>query len=158
MNQSFDLSLDKIHLSNLAASLQREWLCTGGNGCYASSTVAGCHTRKYHGLYVAPQPFLGQDNYVMLAQMQETVRQHGKAFHLGVTRYGDVYEPKGHKYLEKFTLGPHPCWWYRVGGVLLRKEILMHKRLNRLFIAYTLEEAHSPTAFELRPFFAFRRQ
>lgn len=158
MNQSFKLSLNKIQLSNLAASLQREWLCTGENGCYASSTVSGCHTRKYHGLYVAPQPALGQDNYVLLAQMQETVRQHGKEFHLGVTRYGDVYEPKGHKYLESFDLVPHPCWRYRVGGVLLRKEILMHKRLNRLFIAYTLEAAHSPTTLELRPFCAFRRQ
>lgn len=158
MKQHFDLSLDKIQLANLSGSLQREWLCTGEDGCYASSTVAGCHTRKYHGLYVAPQPNLGQDNYVLLAQMQETVRQHGKAFHLGVTRYGDVYEPKGHKYLEKFSLMPHPCWWYRVGGVLLRKELLMHKRLNRLFIAYTLEEAHSPTILELRPFCVFRRQ
>ena len=97
MKQHFDLSLDKIQLANLSDSLQREWLCTGENGCYASSTVAGCHTRKYHGLYVAPQPNLGQDNYVLLAQMQETVRQHGKAFHLGVTRYGDdIYDPKGH--------------------------------------------------------------
>lgn len=158
MNQTFDLSLDKICLSNLAYSLQREWLCTGNDGCYASSTTAGCHTRKYHGLYVAPQPALGQDNYVLLAQMQETVRQHGKDFHLGVTRYGDVYEPKGHKYLEKFALMPHPCWWYRVGGVLLRKELLMHKRLNRLMLAYTLEEAHSETTLELRPFCSFRRQ
>lgn len=159
MKQHFDLSLDKIQLANLSDSLQREWLCTGENGCYASSTVAGCHTRKYHGLYVVPQPNLGQDNYVLLAQMQETVRQHGKAFHLGVTRYNDdIYEPKGHKYLEKFALMPHPCWWYRVGGVLLRKELLLHKRLNRLFIAYTLEEAHSPTILELRPFCVFRRQ
>lgn len=158
MKHTFDLSLDKIRLTNLAYSLQREWLCTGDNGCYASSTLTLCHTRKYHGLYVAPQPALGQDNYVLLAQMQETVRQHGKEFHLGVTRYGDIYEPKGHKYLERFALMPHPCWWYRVGGVLLRKEILMHKRLNRLFIAYTLEEAHSPTTLELRPFCSFRRQ
>lgn len=156
MNTNLKLSVNKIQLSNLEYSMQREVLCVGSNGCYASTTIVGCNTRKYHGLYVCPQPELGQDNYVLLSQMQETIVQQEQEFNLGVARYGDIYEPKGHKYLEIFSMEPHPCWYYRVGGVLLKKEMIMHKEQNRLLLRYTLEKAHSKTTIKLRPFCAFR--
>ncbi|MEG1498617.1 MAG: amylo-alpha-1,6-glucosidase [Bacteroidales bacterium] len=151
------LFLDKIQLTNLEYSLGKEVLCVGENGCYMSTTSACCNTRKYHGLYVCPQPNLGQDNFVFLSQIEETISQQGRDFHLGVQKYvGEVYEPKGHKYLEKMELDPHPCWTYRVGGVLFRKEIIIHPTQNRLFIKYTLLDAHSSTLLKVKPFTSFR--
>ncbi|MDE7072238.1 MAG: amylo-alpha-1,6-glucosidase, partial [Bacteroidales bacterium] len=148
---------DKNELSNLEVSLRKEFICVSDNGTYASSTLSGCNSRKYHGLYVCPQPDLNQDNFVLLSSLEETVCQQDKEFHIGVKRYaGHVFSPKGHKYIEAFEYLTHPVWFYRVGGVLLRKELLMHSGQNRLLIKYTLEEAHSETSLVIRPFLAFR--
>ena len=148
---------DKNELSNLEVSLRKEFICVSDNGSYASTTLSGCNSRKYHGLYVCPQPALNQDNFVLLSSLEETVCQQDKEFHIGVKRYaGHVFSPKGHKYIESFEYLTHPVWYYRVGGVLLRKELLMHAGQNRLLIKYTLVEAHSETSLEIRPFLAFR--
>ncbi|MCM1532209.1 MAG: amylo-alpha-1,6-glucosidase [Bacteroides sp.] len=149
--------LDKNSLSNLELSLQKEFICVSENGSYASTTIAGCNCRKYHGLFVCPQPKLNQDNFVLLSCVEETLSQHGREFHLGVQKYaGDVFSPKGHKYAERFEYRTHPVWTYHIGGAVLRKELLMHPAKNRLLIKYTLEEAHSETFMDIRPFLAFR--
>ncbi|MCM1169257.1 MAG: amylo-alpha-1,6-glucosidase [Bacteroides sp.] len=149
--------LDKNSLSNLELSLQKEFICVSENGSYASTTIAGCNCRKYHGLFVCPQPKLNQDNFVLLSCVEETLSQHGREFHLGVQKYaGDVFFPKGHKYAERFEYRTHPVWTYHIGGAVLRKELLMHPSKNRLLLKYTLEEAHSETFMDIRPFLAFR--
>ena len=149
--------LDKNSLSNLEMSLQREFICVSENGSYASTTVAGCNGRKYHGLFVCPQPELSQDNFVLLSCVEETLLQQGRAFHLGVKKYaGDIFSPKGHKYMERFEYKTHPVWTYHIGGAVLRKELLMHPGKNRLLFKYTLEEAHTETFMDFRPFMAFR--
>lgn len=151
------LDFDKNQLSNLEGSLRKEFVCVSENGSYASTTVVGCNSRKYHGLFVCRQPKLGQDNYVLLSSVEETLTQHGHEFHLGVKRYaGDVFEPKGHKYIENFRYRTHPVWTYHVGGVVLCKELLMHPSENRLILKYTLLDAHSETFLTIRPFLAFR--
>ena len=149
--------LDKNSLSNLEMSLQKEFICVSDNGSYASTTIAGCNCRKYHGLFVCPQAELGQDNFVLLSCLEETLIQHEREFHLGVKKYaGDVFQPKGHKYVERFEYRTHPVWTYHIGGAVLRKELLMHPTRNRLLVKYTLEDAHSETFLEVRPFVAFR--
>lgn len=149
--------LDKNSLTNLESSLKREYICVSDGGHYASSTLAGCNCRKYHGLFVCPQPQINQDNFVMLSNLEETLIQHGREFHLGVNKYaGNVYSPKGHKYLERFEYKTHPVWIYHVGGMVFRKELLLHPTQNRLLLKYTLEDAHSETSLEIRPFLAFR--
>ena len=148
---------DKNRLSNLEDSLNKEFVCVSQNGSYASSTLAGCNSRKYHGLFVCAQPALSQDNFVLLSSVEETVMQRERDFHLGVKKYQDgVFEPKGHKYIERFEYRTHPVWTYHVGGVVLTKELLMHPTENRLFLKYTLVDAHSETSLEIRPFLAFR--
>jgi predicted glycogen debranching enzyme len=67
-----------------------------------------------------------------------------------------VYEPKGHKYLESFTAEPIPRLVYRVGGVMLSKEMIFAANDSRLLIRYTLLDAHSATTLRLKPFLAFR--
>ncbi|MDR1739867.1 MAG: amylo-alpha-1,6-glucosidase [Bacteroidales bacterium] len=148
---------DKISLSNLASSLSKEILLVGDNGCFCSTSLVGCNTRKYHGLFIYPQENFGYENYLLLSQFGETIEQQESEFHLDVRKYaGGVFEPKGHKYLEKLEFQPYPSWTYRVGGVQLKKEIVLHKKKNILIVKYTLLDANSPTTFKVSPLLAFR--
>lgn len=151
------LTFDKRELGNLEYSLQREMLATDRRGGYMSTTIVGCNTRKYHGLIVAPID--STDNtYVLLSSLDETIVQHDQSFNLALHRYRGTYEPRGHKYITDFGYTPTPTITYRVGGVILRKELLwIHKRTH-LMIRYTLVDAHSETTLRLRPFLAFRNK
>jgi len=151
------ISLEKSQLINLEFSLTRELVRSNRSGGYSSTTVVGCNTRKYHGLLVVPQPWLDHDNHVLLSSIDETVIQHDEAFNLGVRMYPNgIYEPRGHKYLRSFTSEPIPKLIYRVGGVVLSKEMLFAENESRVLIKYTLLEAHSKTTLRLKPFLAFR--
>ncbi len=149
------LTFDKNELGNLEYSLQREMLSTDRMGGYMSTTIVCCNTRKYHGLMVAPIDDSDR-TYVLLSSLDETVVQHDQSFNLALHRFKGTYEPRGHKYITDFAYTPTPTITYRVGGVILRKEMLwIHKR-TQLMIRYTLMDAHSETKLRLRPFLAFR--
>lgn len=149
------LTFDKGELGNLEYSLQREMLATDRRGGYMSTTIVCCNTRKYHGLMVAPIDDSDR-TYVLLSSLDETIVQHDQSFNLALHRYRGIYEPRGHKYITDFSYTPCPTITYRVGGVILRKELLwIHKR-TQLLIRYTLLDAHSDTTIRLRPFLAFR--
>ena len=151
------LTFDKRELGNLEYSLQREMLATDRRGGYMSTTIVGCNTRKYHGLIVAPIDSTDQ-TYVLLSSLDETIVQHDQSFNLALHRFRGVYEPRGHKYITDFEYTPCPTITYRVGGVILKKELLwIHKRTH-LMIRYTLVDAHSKTTLRLRPFLAFRNK
>jgi predicted glycogen debranching enzyme len=149
------LKFDKQSLGNLEYSLKREMLATDRVGGYMSTTIVCCNTRKYHGLMVCPK---GDDdtNYVFLSSLDETVIQHDQSFNLAIHRYPGTYEPRGHKYITDFDYTPTPTITYRVGGVVLKKEILWIHSKTQLLIRYTLVEATSDTTLRLRPFLAFR--
>ncbi|GHU99817.1 4-alpha-glucanotransferase [Bacteroidia bacterium] len=149
------LNFDKNSLGNLEYSLQREMLATNRAGGYMSTTIVCCNTRKYHGLVVCPIDE-GETNYVLLSSLDETVIQHDQSFNLAIHRFPGTYEPRGHKYITDFVYNPCPTWTYRVGGVILRKEMLWIHSRTQLLIKYTLVDAHSPTRLRLRPFMAFR--
>jgi len=150
------IQFDKTKLINLKYSLSREFIRSNRAGAYASSTIINCNTRKYHGLLICPMEKLDGGNHVLLSSLDETVIQHGKEFHLAVKRYpGEVYHP-GHKYLRDFNSEPIPTLIYRVGGVVLQKEMLLVEETEQLLIKYTLLDAHSPTKIKLHPFLAFR--
>lgn len=151
------LRFDKTQMTNLQESLMKEFLLTNKSGAYCSSTLTGCNIRKYHGLFVVPVPSLDDENHVLLSSLDETVVQHGAEFNLGLHKYvGDNFSPRGHKYIQSFEWDKVPTWIYRIGGVVLKKEIIFRNERDRLFIRYTLLEAHSPTTLRLRPFLAFR--
>jgi len=149
------LTFDKSELGNLEYSLQREMLSTDRIGGYMSTTIVCCNTRRYHGLMVAPIDDSGR-TYVLLSSLDETVIQHDQAFNLALHRFKGVYEPRGHKYITDFEYTPTPTITYRVGGVILKKEMLWIHRRTQLMIRYTLVDAHSETKLRLRPFLAFR--
>lgn len=151
------ISFDKNQLINLGYSLKRELIRSNRAGAYASRTIIGCNTRKYHGLLIAPQPGIDNENHVLLSNLDETVIQHEASFNLGIHKYpGGIYRPGGHKYIRDFNTDPIPNNVYRVGGVVLRKEIVFSELNDRVMIRYTLDEANSPTRLRFTPFLAFR--
>lgn len=150
------IHFDKSQLINLNYSLEREIIRTNRSGAYTSTTLIGCNTRKYHGLLVVPQPQIDSQNHVLLSTVHETVIQHGASFNLGIAKYPGNYSPRGHKYLEDFDSEPIPKLTYRVGGVLLQKELILDSNRDRVMIRYTLLEANSPTTLRIQPFLAFR--
>ncbi len=150
------LHFDKNELGNLEYSLQREMLSTNRAGGYMSTTMVCCNTRKYHGLIVTPIADDDENNYVLLSSVDETVTQHEQSFNLAIHRFPGVYEPRGHKYITDFLYTPTPTLIYRVGGVVLKKELLWIHARTQLLIRYTLLEARSRTTLQLRPFLAFR--
>lgn len=126
-------------------------------GAYAGTTIVHCNTRKYHGLLIVPQPQFGNAPHVLLSALHETVIQHEMPFNLGIHRFrGDVFYPRGHKYVRDFAIDPVPKIVYRVGGVVLEREMLFSSREDLLMMKYTLVDAHSPTKLQFTPFLAFR--
>jgi predicted glycogen debranching enzyme len=144
-------------MTNLEEALPRELLRTNRSGAYSCSTIVDCNTRKYHGLLVVPVPELDDENHVLLSSLDVTVIQHGAEFNLGLHKYqGNNYSPKGHKYIREFDCDKVPTTVYRVGGVILKKEVVFQHYEDRILIRYTLEDAHSATTLRFRPFLAFR--
>lgn len=151
------IKFGKDELINLENSLQHELIHTNKNGGWASSTVTLCNTRKYHALLATPQHGIDDDNHVLLSSLDLGIIQNGEMFHCGVHRYkGGTYFPKGHKYIRSFEIDRYPTITYRVGGVVLKLELVFSVKDDRTILKYTLEEAHSPTTIRLSPFLAFR--
>lgn len=151
------LRFEKAVMTNLQESLRRELLRTNRSGAYSCSTIVDCNTRKYHGLLVVPVPEINDDNHVLLSSLDVTVIQHGAEFNLGLHKYGgNNYSPNGHKYIREFDCDKVPTTLYRVGGVLLKKEVVFQHYEDRILIRYTLVDAHSATTLRFRPFLAFR--
>ena len=151
------LRLEKALMTNLQESLPRELLRTNRSGAYSCSTIVDCNTRKYHGLLVVPIPEMDDENHVLLSSLDVTVVQHGAEFNLGLHKYqGNNYSPKSHKYIREFDCDKVPTTIYRVGGVVLKKEVVFQHYEDRILIRYTLEDAHSATKLRFRPFLAFR--
>jgi len=153
-----NLIFNKEELINLEYSLKREILSTNRAGGYLSTTIILCNTRKYHGLMVLPLKEFDDENHVLLSAVDETVIQREKSFNLGIHKYPGVgiYFPHGHKYIDEFNYEPTPTLIYRVGGVVLKKELLFVHNEEQIMIRYTLLDAHSPTKLRLKPFLAYR--
>jgi len=151
------LKFEKKELINLEYSLSRELIRSNRAGSYASTTIIGCNTRKYHGLLVCPLEEMDGEHHVLLSTLDATVVQHEKVFNLGIHKYeGDRYVPRGHKYVREFDTTRASHLVFRVGGVILSKEVMLVSEAEQVLIKYTLVDAHSDTLLRLQPFLAFR--
>ena len=111
-------------LSDVNEALDREWLVTNGLGGYASSTVLGINTRKYHGLLVASfNPPVNR--WVMLTKLDEELTIVTESYALGANEFRDAMHPKGYCFLSEFVVAPLPTFRYIVGGVSLQKTVFM---------------------------------
>ena len=105
---------------DLGAALDLEWLESNGLGGYASSTVAGINTRRYHGLLVAAlSPPTGR--MVLLNKIDETVETCGGAWQFGANLFPGAVHPRGHEHIVSFHLDPFPRWLYQAGELLFEK-------------------------------------
>ena len=144
---------------DLEAALRREWLETNGLGGFASSTIVGLNTRRYHGLLVAAtKPPVGR--LVLLSKLEETLLIDGKRCDLSANRYPGVIHPQGFHYLKQFRLEPFPVFTYEVEGIEFEKSVFMIHGENSTVIHYELKKNHpeSPrnVGLEIRPLIAFR--
>jgi predicted glycogen debranching enzyme len=122
---------------NLEKALPREWLEANGSGGFASSTIVGLNTRRYHGLLVAAtQPPVGR--YVLLSKLEDTFLLDGRAFELSANHYPSVVYPQGFRYLKEFRLDPFPVFTYEVEGAEIEKTVFMVQGENTTIVQYRL--------------------
>ena len=150
------LNFNQAELVNLEYSLKREILASNKAGAYVNTSIIGCNTRKYHGLLVVPISEFGDEKYVLLSSLDESIQLGGKRFNLGIHCYGDIYEPKGHKYIVGFDADSVPTITYKVGSVVLSKSIVIDPESNQVLIRYRVLSSPSRISLMLRPFLAFR--
>ena len=137
---------------------RREWLVTNGLGGYASGTVAGTVTRRYHGLLVASLPApLGR--IVMLNHLLERVRVRGSE-PVWLGDEDEVAGPNaadraGHLAEFRLELGL-PVWRYLIGGAEIEKRIVMPHGQNTVHVTYRLLSGDGPVRLTLRPSVHFR--
>src|SRR4029078_7509574 len=151
---------DQEICSNPDKALRREWLETNGLGGFASSTIIGLNTRRYHGLLVAAtKPPVGR--IVMLSKLEQTLFIPGHPFDLSANRYPGVISPRGFQYLKKFRLDPFPVFTYEIEGIEIEKTVFMIQGENSAVVEYELKKNNNhkrPNSLrlELRPLIAFR--
>jgi predicted glycogen debranching enzyme len=131
--------------SNLAISEKLEWLVTNGIGGFASGTVAGLLTRRYHGLLIAAlQPPVSRT--LLVSKLDETAVYLNKKYPLYLNRWaGGVVEPNGNEQVEQFHLeGTIPVWTYTFCDALLEKRIWMQQGENTTYVQYHLRRGTAP--------------
>ncbi len=142
---------------DLAAAESREWLVTNGIGGYASGTVAGSQTRRYHGLLIAAlQPPVGRTQLV--SAIDEIVHYAGADFSLATHRWASgAVDPKGFLLLEDFRLeDATPVWTYALSDALLERRVWMRQDENTTFLQYALVRGSSALELELKALVNYR--
>ena len=150
------LKFNKAELVNLSYSLKREIICANKTGSYCNTSIVTCNTRRYHGLLSVTLDRFGGDKYLLLSSLDETLIVNGKQFNLGIHCYGDIYEPRGHKYVVDFDADPVPTITYKVGEIVFRKTLLLLPDKDRLLIKYEMLATPAKATVQLKPFLAFR--
>ncbi len=144
-------------LQNWDDASAREWLVTNGIGGYASSSLSGANTRRYHGLLVpAFSPPLGRA--VLLSKAEEEVRVEDQLYQLSANKYPSVVQPQGFRHLTDFSTRPVPTFTYifHEETVVLEKRIWMPHGLNTVYIEYTLVKAPEPVKLAVVPLLAYK--
>ena len=150
------LKFNKSELVNLSYSLKREIICANKTGAYCNSSIVTCNTRRYHGLLAVPIDNFGEKKHLLLSSLDESLVLNGKQFNLGIHCYGDIYEPRGHKYIIDFEADPVPRITYKVGGIVITKTILLVPDADQVMIRYDLVASPAKLKLLLTPFLAFR--
>ena len=138
----------------LEDGLKKEWLITNGMGGFASSTIIGANTRKYHGLLIAPLTPPAQ-RYLILSKVDESIQVEGIKYDL-YTNIGENYISQGYKYQEKFEKDNFPVYTYKVNGIEISKTICMEQGKEIVGIQYKIKNADKKATLTLAPIVNFR--
>lgn len=154
------IKFDSEICKNYENASSREWLETNGVGGYASSTISGANTRRYHALLTAAtRPPLGR--ITMLSKFEETVTIGDQSYELSSNQYHDKVFPEGCKNLKSFRLDPFPIWTYEIGGIEIEKSIFMVHEANTTVCQWQIAGNGRRTAdsgqitLELKPLLSF---
>jgi predicted glycogen debranching enzyme len=136
-------------------AIRREWLETNGLGGWASSTISGTYTRRYHGLLVAAiRP--PADRMVMLSKRDEIIVAEGQRLEMTTNVYSGAVHPQGYRYLQQFSKNVFPVFTYEAVGLRLQKTIAAVNGENTTLILYEVSGASPTFTLELQPFLAGR--
>jgi predicted glycogen debranching enzyme len=151
------IEFDRLICTDLAEACSREWLETNGIGGFATSTIIGLDTRRYHGLLTAAtKPPVGR--LVLLSKLEETLVIDSGRFELSTNEYQGAIHPRGFLYLESFRLDPFPVFKYRVEDIQIEKSVFLVQGENTVVIQYSQSAppSHRLCTLEVRPLIAFR--
>ena len=131
------VTLGKEEVSQIDKAIRKEWLVTNGLGGYASSTVPGINTRKYHGLLVAAFHPPG-DRRVCLAKLDEEVQVGNDVYPLSANEFQSGIFPQGYSYLKEFSIVPFPKHVFEVPSVEVERTLFMPSETNATVILYKI--------------------
>jgi predicted glycogen debranching enzyme len=135
------------------SALDREWLLTNGKGGFASSSVLGINTRRYHGFFLAPS----EDRKLLLAKIEEEIVKEEGRIPLSANIYNEVVHPDGHKRILSFSFnGWSVNWIYGAEGILIKKSLILPKGRDALIVIYEALRAEAPFKLRLLPLLNFR--
>ena len=150
------INFDTSICTDFSAASSREWLETNGIGGFASGTLAGSNSRRYHGiLTAATKPPLGR--LTLVSKIEETITVDGESFELSSNQYPGGVHPRGIEYLTAFRLDPFPIWTYTVGGIEIEKRVFMVYGRNSTVVTYTAKSKprKKSLTMTLRPMLSF---
>jgi predicted glycogen debranching enzyme len=157
MGMAMEINVGREVCGELRQAEQREWLVTNGIGGYASGTIAGLLTRRYHGLLIAAlNPPLGRT--LMLTKLDDTAFYGDRFYPLHTNRWADAtVGPHGYRHIERFTLdGTIPTWRYACADALLEKRIWMQSGVNTTYVSYRLLRASQPLTLTCKAMVNYR--
>jgi predicted glycogen debranching enzyme len=147
------MKFDKKVLSDFGVSQTLEWIETNGLGGYASGTVSGANSRRYHGLLVAATvPPVGRMN--VLSKLDEAIVVAEERYELGTNQYPGVIHPQGYKFLKSFERDLFPQFYFEVNGIEIKKTIAAIYGEATTVVLYEILEAPLSFDFELLPLYA----
>lgn len=152
------LELERDVCSSFDEASRHEWLVTNGLGGYASGTLSGVLTRRYHGLLIAALT-PPRERVLLAAKVEDSVQYNGRFHRLYANHWAaNVVEADGYKYLERFYLDDGiPTWTFALEpGVRLQKRIWMQQGTNTTYIHYTYLEGAQPLALVLETLVNYR--
>ena len=149
------IQIDREITQDFERASEIEWLETNGLGGWAGTTVAGVHSRRYHGLLVAATQPPGRRT-VLLSRLDETLHVEGESFELSCNQFPGVVIPRGYEHLASFRKDLFPVFDFEAGGVKLRKTVAAVDGENTTLVLYEVLEAPGPFILSLRPFLAAR--
>jgi predicted glycogen debranching enzyme len=139
------LTYPKEAFLRFSSLIEKEWLITNGSGSYASSSVMGINTRKYHGLLVAALDPPG-NRTVCLSKLDEDVLVGNDIYRLGSNEFHDIIYPNGYKLIRKFKLDLFPTYTYDLGNLQVSKTVFLPTNKNAVALLYKIANKHGSAA------------
>lgn len=139
---------------NFEEGIEKEWIITNGIGGFASSTMIGANTRRYHGLLIAPLTPPAR-RHLILSKVDESIEIDGTKYDL-YTNVCKNYISQGYKYLKSFEKEYIPIYTYEVWDVTIKKYICMEYGKNTVVVYYQIYNKDHETKLTLTPVMNFR--